>query len=133
MPSFEITLFGDIVPQGRPRFTKAGRCYTDKKSRAWKEQIQAQIRPRLDGLVFAQGVPLEMMIEFELEKPKSVKRVEHTVKPDIDNLAKAIMDAFNGLVYHDDSQIVCLEVSKSYAHKDAHGSVRVSIHELEYA
>lgn len=37
-----------------------------------------------------------------------------TTKPDVDNLAKAVTDAMNGVVYEDDSQIVELVCGKYY-------------------
>jgi len=43
------------------------------------------------------------------ERPKS--------KPDLDNVAKAILDALNGVVYKDDSQICELFVKKMYCTK----------------
>ena len=39
-------------------------------------------------------------------------------KPDLDNVAKAILDAMNGIVYMDDSQVVGLSVHKFYAEED---------------
>ena len=38
-----------------------------------------------------------------------------TKKPDTDNIAKAILDALNGLAYYDDAQICQLEVYKFYS------------------
>jgi Holliday junction resolvase RusA-like endonuclease len=35
-------------------------------------------------------------------------------KPDIDNVAKCFLDAMNGIVYKDDSQVVSLHVTKEY-------------------
>ena len=37
-----------------------------------------------------------------------------TGKPDLDNVAKLLADALNGILWHDDSQIVALEVEKHY-------------------
>ena len=36
------------------------------------------------------------------------------VKPDVDNVAKAVLDALNGVCYADDKQVVQLIVSKEY-------------------
>ena len=36
-------------------------------------------------------------------------------KPDIDNLAKSLLDGMNGVVFKDDSQIVSLHCTKVYA------------------
>lgn len=40
--------------------------------------------------------------------------IRPAVKPDLDNVAKAIMDALNGLAYSDDKNIVELQLSKYY-------------------
>jgi Holliday junction resolvase RusA-like endonuclease len=40
--------------------------------------------------------------------------VLHTIKPDADNIAKCV-DAFNGLLWSDDSRIATLTVKKSYS------------------
>lgn len=36
-------------------------------------------------------------------------------KPDIDNLAKLVLDALNGVYWHDDNQIVSLSLVKRYS------------------
>ena len=40
-----------------------------------------------------------------------------TKKPDADNIAKAILDALNGLAFYDDAQVVYLQVSKRYSNE----------------
>lgn len=35
-------------------------------------------------------------------------------KPDIDNVCKIILDALNGIAYHDDKQVVDLGIRKFY-------------------
>ncbi|WP_332834903.1 RusA family crossover junction endodeoxyribonuclease [Clostridium perfringens] len=46
----------------------------------------------------------------ELEKP--------TKKPDVDNIAKIILDSLNGVAYKDDSQIVDIRIIKKYTEDD---------------
>jgi len=41
-------------------------------------------------------------------------RIRPTTKPDVDNCAKAILDALNGVCYLDDRQVVDLRVEKYY-------------------
>ena len=36
-------------------------------------------------------------------------------KPDIDNIAKVILDSLNDIAYHDDTQVVSLCMTKKYA------------------
>jgi Holliday junction resolvase RusA-like endonuclease len=38
----------------------------------------------------------------------------HIKKPDADNVAKAVLDALNGLAFEDDSRIYVLNVAKRY-------------------
>ncbi|WP_423739149.1 RusA family crossover junction endodeoxyribonuclease [Clostridium sporogenes] len=40
--------------------------------------------------------------------------VRPTIKPDVDNIAKVILDSLNGLAYKDDKQIVTCGISKWY-------------------
>ncbi|MEQ2712194.1 RusA family crossover junction endodeoxyribonuclease, partial [Hominisplanchenecus faecis] len=35
-------------------------------------------------------------------------------KPDSDNIAKVVLDALNGIAYHDDTQIIKLTITKAY-------------------
>ena len=35
-------------------------------------------------------------------------------KPDVDNIAKAVLDALNGIAYDDDKQITSLVIDKKY-------------------
>jgi Holliday junction resolvase RusA-like endonuclease len=36
-------------------------------------------------------------------------------KPDVDNIAKSILDALNGAAYDDDKQVVALMIHKEYS------------------
>lgn len=44
--------------------------------------------------------------------------MHYTKNVDVDNLAEAVMDACNNVVYKDDSQIVELNVKKQYGDTD---------------
>ena len=41
----------------------------------------------------------------------------YTGKPDLDNVAKAILDGLNAVAFEDDSQIVGLQITKSYGER----------------
>jgi Holliday junction resolvase RusA-like endonuclease len=72
----------------------------------------------LNGVCFYRSPikgPVEVSLTMYMPHPKSgPRRLFHQTKPDVDNLAKIILDAMNGIVYHDDKQIVCLTVRKRY-------------------
>lgn len=61
-------------------------------------------------------IPVRVSITFVFEKPKSApkRRTRPTVKPDIDKLTRACMDALTGILYHDDAQVVDDEHHKIY-------------------
>ena len=58
---------------------------------------------------------VRLELDFYFAKPKSAKkRIHHTVKPDLDKLARAALDAFTGILYADDAQVSELVLNKLY-------------------
>ena len=55
-------------------------------------------------------------------------QIQATIKPDLDNIAKAVLDGLNGLAFDDDKQVVSLKVSKRYDHE---ARIEVEIREKE--
>ena len=45
-------------------------------------------------------------------RPKEVEREWDSFKPDIDNVAKAVLDALNGVAFEDDKDVVSLKAVK---------------------
>lgn len=58
--------------------------------------------------------PLKVNIAFSLPKPKRPRSEFPITRPDIDNLAKAILDALNGVAWEDDGLICNLSLEKRY-------------------
>ena len=65
-------------------------------------------------IFFEKGVPLEINI-LAFFSGKYSDSSWMTKKPDADNIIKCILDALNGLAYHDDSQVVGVICQKFYA------------------
>lgn len=117
-------IFFPVIPvaKGRPRFTRTGHAYTPKKTADYEKQI-AQIYQDQHGELFVG--PIEIKIVFQMPVPKGypkrvIKQIEegtlkHTKKPDADNLAKAVLDALNGVAFTDDSHITKLVLVKRYS------------------
>ena len=117
---------GIPVPKARPRFTKVGnfvQTYTPKKTADWEETVRWTAKGAM-GPTDLLETPLSLALYFRLPTPKSwsKKRTEAEisgsgpiVKPDFDNLAKAVCDALNGVIYKDDSQIVSAHIRKVYS------------------
>jgi len=61
------------------------------------------------------GVSLQVVYGFARPKGKDRARVDPCVRPDVDKLVRALLDALTGIAYHDDGQVVALSVRKTYA------------------
>lgn len=97
-------------PKARPRFTTKGYAYNPPEN--IKFEIAVANEWRKSKLQMIPKVPTVVSCWFFLRRPKSNKSAIPIVKPDVDNLKKAILDALNGLAWQDDNQIC-----DSHAHK----------------
>ena len=61
--------------------------------------------------------PVAVKVDFALPRPPSIprKRWAPIVKPDVDKLARAVLDALTGVVFTDDARVVSLVAEKHYA------------------
>lgn len=109
------TIFLEIEPvaKGRPRFGR-GRAFTPEKTRHFEQMVRELIRKQYYHQPI-QG-PVHLDLVFVFNRPTKPKHDHwHMVRPDLDNLIKAITDAANGLLWEDDSQIAELTASKKYS------------------
>lgn len=60
-------------------------------------------------------------------KPKHIQSEPYTTKPDVDNIAKLVMDGLNGVAYHDDKQVIQLHVSKAPRERGFNNHMVVSL------
>lgn len=67
----------------------------------------------------AVGLHIDVQVPASWSKVKQARALQGLVrpgtKPDIDNVAKAIFDAINGVVWIDDVQVVTLYAEKRYS------------------
>ena len=129
--NFEI----EPVPQLRPRVSSRGGCvrvYDPPKVKQFKSLLRSLAssqysRPPLIG-------PLSVSLTFYRPVQKSISKTERerrlsneskpVAKPDTDNYIKATLDALNGLLWHDDAQIVKIAGEKRYSD---HPRITVSV------
>ena len=123
----EIVIYGEPIPQGRPRFTKTGHTYDPQRSRNYKQLVRfwvTQHLKKIDGfkpyenalcvdLTFYLGIPTSW------SKQKRIQASQGVIRPivrngDIDNMVKAILDANNGLLWVDDCIITDISARKRY-------------------
>lgn len=141
-PSESLLFRVNGIPQGkaRPRFTKGGRAYTPAKTRRYEADVReaALKAAAIQGFVkHGKDTPLEACVTAWFPVPASWPKKKRaaalsgalypTGKPDADNIAKAVLDAVNGIAFHDDKQIVSLTVRKRYTFRDD-DSPRVVVH-----
>ena len=133
-----ITCFfipGEPKGKARPRVnTTTHRAYTPEDTKQYERTVQYRyLNAYPSGQRFHTG-PCTVMITAFYTVPVSWPRwkrqkalteeIMPEKKPDADNIAKAVLDALNGIAYKDDSQVVKLTVDKRYAEK-GHVTVRI--------
>ena len=133
-----IKFFIQGTPQGkaRPRFTKTGRAYTPQKTVDYANIVRLMYRRSGNGK-FEKDINLKMNITAYFGIPKSTGKkkrnemlkgnIRPVKKPDADNIAKVIADSLNGVAYHDDAQLVEVNIRKFYRE---HEGVEVEIEEV---
>lgn len=102
--NFEITIPGNPVAKGRPRVSKYG-TYTPKKTADFESYVEYCWAAEY-GNIKPSDKPLKAEIIFYMPIPKSAsKKVKtamkngetaHIKKPDLDNMAKSVLDALSG-------------------------------------
>jgi Holliday junction resolvase RusA-like endonuclease len=84
-----------------------------KPSKTWQAAVQFTVGEQWGSDAPLEG-PVNVWLAFALPRPKSVKRPHPSVKPDIDKLARAVLDGMTGIVFQDDAQVVYLSATKAY-------------------
>lgn len=136
MCDFEVE--GKPVGKGRPRFRRMGnfvQTYTPAATADYEKLVRLRFQNAC-GVITEKPVKVEVVACFA--PPKSARkrdriemlanRILPDKKPDVDNIAKIILDALNGIAYKDDSQVVDLSVKKCFA---AEARVYVHIEEID--
>lgn len=141
-----FVVHGLPVPKGRPRFRMINghaSTYTPKETTVYEDMVvraywgYCASHPDED-LSMMRGAPLRIDLRFYLPPPNGTSKrrremmyedeIKFTKRPDIDNLAKSVLDGLNGIAYDDDKQIVELHGRKYYG---AMPRVEIEISTLE--
>jgi Holliday junction resolvase RusA-like endonuclease len=119
MVSFIIK--GNPRVKKRPVFSTRGgsvRIYTPKSTATFENLVrikaEEQFKHPLDGSII-------LAIRFYLPRPqrliwkrKPMPEIYSNKRPDIDNLAKSVIDGLNGVAFKDDGQIADLHITKKF-------------------
>lgn len=123
----QVVIKGAAVAQSRPRVSKGNVYYpanvTRHKGLIQRATTEALIKANNRAFPLNMPISMEMVVYIEYPKRLSKKKqkmfecgeVSPTRRPDVDNYAKLVMDAMQGLAYSDDSHICRLVVTKEYA------------------
>jgi crossover junction endodeoxyribonuclease RusA len=128
-----FTVIGHAQPQGSTKaFMPKGARYPVVTSdnpnlKGWRTLVAYAAQQHASAGPMYGGV--HVTLDFALQRPKSLpkRQCQHLRKPDIDKLARAVLDALTGILYHDDSEVVHLDVIKRYAAPIEAPSVRITI------
>lgn len=143
--AIRFTVFGVPVPWGRARLNIKGRHFTPKKTRDWEKLVRDNAALAMEGRPAFDGV-VSVTITFFMPVPASWSKAKrqaahsspHARRPDLDNLAKAILDAMgahprhapDGVVFKDDGQIASLYLEKRYTVEGEDPCVYVLVRQL---
>ena len=125
------TVYGEPVGKGRPRFARRGNfvsTYTPQKTKSYEDEIRMMAKAAM-GASEPLETPITVAIYIRVGIPTSFSKqkrkdalsgiIRPTKKPDLDNVAKCVLDSMNEIVYLDDKQVVNLHVTKVYAETPA--------------
>lgn len=113
-----LHVFVDGMPKAQPRCRRSrnGGVYTPHSSDAWKRNIAVAV---CGWRHLPLNEPLGLSLEFSLPRPQRLgpgDRLPHTGKPDVDNLAKAVMDVLaRSKIVRDDALFWRVDAEKYYA------------------
>lgn len=125
--SIKFVVYGEPRGKQRPRMCYVNGktiVYTPKPTKEYERKIKNCYKA-VSKNFFDKNVPVEVNIKafFPILKSVSEKlkikflsgKILPTKPPDIDNIAKIVCDALNGVAFFDDSQVCRLIVEKCYS------------------
>ena len=119
-----LTIPGKPIAKKRPRFSRVGtfvktyNCQETEEGRfLWEVKSQWHGQPTEN--------PVILTCRFYMPIPKGTSKkkilmmknneIQHTKKPDLDNMIKFLKDCLNTVVWRDDSQVVRISAYKKYS------------------
>ena len=114
----KFTVLGHSTPQGSmtPMRSKSTGAMINKPRKnllPWRNDVGREAMIARVPCI-ERDTAVEIELTFYFQRPKSVKREEMTVPPDIDKLERAILDALKSIAFVDDAQVVKVTKEKLY-------------------
>lgn len=132
----QIFIPGKPQGKGRPRYWK-GHAVTPENTRTYEQMIAMLWKCERYG-VSDKSIAIEITAFYLVPKSWSKKKqaavyageIKPTVKPDIDNIVKIVLDGLNGVAFTDDKQVIEIQAQKCYVFDDEQEGVFVDVKEL---
>lgn len=120
-----FTVKGQPMGKARPKATRQNgfiRLYSPTRTTNYEtyvaREFQATGAKMLDG-----NVAIDIIAHYQTpcswskakKQMAEQMKLRPTIKPDLDNIAKIILDGLNGVAYDDDKQVVELNLRKYYS------------------
>ena len=129
-----LTLPGEPKAKQRPRFSK-GNTYTPNNTVTYENWVRTCFMNQ-EGRMLEGELKAEIICYYGIPKSASKKKaaamkegsIRPIKKPDLDNIAKILLDSLNKMAYADDSQIVELSIKKYYGEQPL---VRLCLEEID--
>lgn len=120
----EFTVFGLPKGKARPRFVRTNkgvRTYTTKSTETYQNDVLWAYMDKYRGVTLKGPIWANISAYFPIPKSTPKKKRAgmkwYDKKPDVDNIAKSVLDALNGVAYDDDKQIVVMIIHKEYSNE----------------
>ena len=125
---YEFEVIGDIVGKQRPRVNMyTGSVYTPNKTKDYEDYIKQSFfikYPKYE--MITNRVIVKIIAYLKIPKNTGKSKIEKMIngesspmkKPDIDNIAKIVLDAINNYVIKDDIQVSKIFVEKKYGEEE---------------
>ena len=118
----KFTVYGKPEGKARPRHTKSGHVYTPEKTKNYEQAIAWAYRCA-GGKLNTGYITVDVKAFYKIPKSATKEKrgmiergfLKPALKPDIDNVIKAVLDGLNGVAYGDDSQVIKISGEKIYA------------------
>lgn len=124
--SMEIIIPGKPATKGSWRQIRGRLINDNENTKTWTEFAQLQARRAMSHWPAMSTKAINIDVVVGLERPKhhfigktGVIRQDAPLRPtgkryDVDKILRAVLDAFTGIAYHDDSQVTAASIVKEF-------------------
>lgn len=130
MTNFVCWIPGKATPQGsKTGFVINGKAILVDAStgnKAWREIVKSTIKSHKDYI--RMPGPVNVALTFYMQKAKSNKTTHMAQKPDVDKLARSVLDGISDSeLIEDDQRVIYLTARKQWADENTNPGVLITV------